>query len=161
MHKSHIFVVYLRKHHIALSMINRQKENEFAYLREENEELKQHVFQLESKLFIQMDSYLLIEQKSKIKCFSPNEIQQLYADINYVYILSIKMLKSACSSLTEEDIMFCCLSKLHLGNTRLGHSMGCASRQAVNQRRYRIKKKMKEARCDYLFDLIFQLEIRK
>ena len=140
-------------------MINQHRENENDYLREENEELKHIIFRLESKLFMQMDSYRLIEQKSHLKCLSPNEIQQLHTDINHVYILSINILKSVCPDLTEEDIMFCCLAKLHLDNTRLSHSMGTASRQAINQRRYRIKKKMKAAECDHLFEWICIPEI--
>ena len=33
--------------------------------------------------------------------------------------------------------------------------MGCISKQTINQRKYRIKKKMKKAKCDFLFDMIF------
>jgi len=33
--------------------------------------------------------------------------------------------------------------------------MGCVSKQTINQRKYRIKKKMHEAGCDFLFELIF------
>ena len=135
--------------------INGQKENEFEMLRSENRKLKQYVFQLESKLFMKMDSYRLVEQKSKIKCLAPNEIQQLFSDIRYVYEQTIEILKQSCSLFTEYDIIFCCLAKQNLDNTLLSHCMGTASRQATNQRRYRIKKKMKESKCEYLFDMIF------
>ena len=121
----------------------------------EYKELMNDVFELERKLFLKMDSYCLIEQKSKIKCLSLADKQMLYADIQHVYTRLIRTIRQACSSLNEEDVMFCCLSKLNLDNTRLGHCMGSTSRQAINQRRYRIKKKMKEANCDYLFDMIF------
>ena len=32
---------------------------------------------------------------------------------------------------------------------------GDVTKQPVNQRKYRIKKKMREAECEFLFDLIF------
>ena len=155
---SHIFVVYLRKYHTELNTITGQSEKEFESLREENEELKRNVFSLESKLFMKMESYRSVELKSKIKCLTPVERQQLFSDIRYVYELTIKILRQSCSQLTEDDISFCCLSKLNLDNTRLSHCTGTASRQATNQRRYRIKKKMKEANCEYLFEMIFPSE---
>ena len=136
-------------------------QNEYEILQKENVELKQFVFQLESKLFLKMDSYRLVEQKSRTKCLSPTEKKQIFADIRYVFILSIKILREACSNLTEEDIMFCCLAKLNLENRRLCHCMGSASRQATNQRKYRIKKKMKESSCENLFDMIFTGTIEK
>ena len=117
-------------------------------------ELLNDVFELERKLLLKMDCYRLIEQKSKIKCLSLSEQKALYDDIHHVYTRLIRTIKQACSSMTEDDIVFCCLSKLNLDNTSLSHCMGSTSRQAINQRRYRIKKKMKEARCEYLWDMI-------
>ena len=122
---------------------------------EENEGLKRHIFQLESKLFTKTDTYRLVQQKSGKKSFTPDEIRQLKADINYVFDWLIKALKQSCSSLTEDDILFCCLTTLSLETRNLGHCMGTASRQAVNQRRYRVKKKMKKTSCEYLLRIIF------
>ena len=148
----------MRKYHIELNTTNQHNGNEFESLRQENEDLKQHIFQLESKLFMKMDCFTLVEKKSKTKCLSPSESQQLFSDINNTYDLTIKILKQSCLSITEEDIIFCCLSKLNLDNTSLSHCMGSSSRPAINQRRYRIKKKMSEAKCEYLLDMIFSSE---
>jgi hypothetical protein len=121
----------------------------------EYKELLNDVFELERKLFLKMDSYSLIEKNCSTKCFNPDEIKQLSVDIHYVFVRLIRIMKNACPDLTEEDILFCCLKKSGLDNLVIGYSMGIASRQAINQRKYRIKKKMKAANCDYLFELIF------
>ena len=121
----------------------------------ECKELLNDVFELERKLFQLMGSYHLIEKKCNTKCLNPDEIKKLNVDIHYVFVRLIRIMKSACSDLTEDDILFCCLKKSGLSNMVAGQSMGIASRQAINQRKYRIKKKMKAANCDYLFELIF------
>ncbi len=121
----------------------------------EYNELILDMFQLECKLFMKMNAYHLIEQKCNKKCFNSNERQQLHIDIHYAFTKLIKTIKQACPSLTSEDIVFCCLTKLGLENLVIGRCMGSVSKQTVNQRKYRIKKKMKEAKCDILIDMIF------
>jgi len=118
-------------------------------------ELLLDVFNLECKLFMKMDSFRLIEQKCDKKCLSPNERQLLNEEIHYVFERLIKTVKESCPSLTDEDIIFCCLTKSGLDFKIISNCMGSISRQSVNQRKYRIKKKMQEARCDFLFDMIF------
>jgi len=118
-------------------------------------ELIPEMLSMESKLFMKMDSYRLIEQKCEKKCLAPDERQRLNEDIHYVFNWLIKTVEEACPSLTEEDIIFCCLEKTGLNNITICHCMGCISKHAVNQRKYRIKKKMHEAACDNLFDMIF------
>jgi len=113
------------------------------------------VFQLECKLFKKMDSYRLIEQKCNKKCLNPNEKQLLNTDIHYVFTYLIKVIKQACRNLTDEDVLFCCLIKLGLTSSVICHCMGSISKQTANQRKYRIRKKMKEAECEILFDMIF------
>ena len=117
--------------------------------------LIQAVLNLQSKLFTKMDIYRLIDQKCVAKCLDRNERQQLNADIHEVFGWLIMTMNEACPGLTEEDIIFCCLEKSGLDNMIICHCMGCVSKQAVNQRKYRIKKKMHEAQCDNLFDIIF------
>jgi len=113
------------------------------------------VFQLECKLFTRMDSYRLIEQKCNKKCLNPNERQLLYTDIHYVFTRLIKSIKQACRDLTDEDVIFCCLAKSGLTSSTICHCMGSISKQTANQRKYRIRKKMREVECDFLFDMIF------
>ena len=118
-------------------------------------ELILDLFQLECKLFMKTDSYHIIEQKCNNKCLTPNEMQQLNAEVQYDFTLLIKTIKKACPSLTDEDVLFCCLEKSGLDRSFIAHSMGDVNKQPINQRKYRIKKKMEEAKCDFLFELIF------
>ena len=118
-------------------------------------ELILDVFNLECKLFFRMDSYRLIEQKCVEKCLNPDEKELLRSNVHYVFERLIKTIKEACPELTEEDILFCCLAKSGLDSLMMGRCVGSVSRQSVNQRKYRIKKKMQEAECDFLFDMIF------
>ncbi|GHU89121.1 hypothetical protein FACS1894155_05390 [Bacteroidia bacterium] len=121
----------------------------------EYDELLRDVFRLECQLFMKMDSYRLIEQKCSKKCFNLNERQLLNEDIHSVFIRLIKIIKEACPDLTGEDVMFCCLSRIGLDNSVICRCMGSVSKQTINQRKYRIKKKMREAECDSLFEMIF------
>jgi len=118
-------------------------------------ELILDVFSLECKLFMKMDSYHLIERKCNKKCLTTDERQLLGLEIHYAFPRLIMTMKAACPSLTEEDLIFCCLEKLGMDDLIICHCMGNVGKQPENQRKYRIKKKMKEAQCDYLFDVIF------
>jgi len=102
-----------------------------------------------------MDSYRLIEQKCSKKCLTSDERKLLHSEIHDSFERLIKTIKEVCPSLTDEDITFCCLEKSGLGNLIIGHCMGDVNNQPVNQRKYRIKKKMKEADCEFLYDMIF------
>lgn len=121
----------------------------------EVKELINDIFELERKLFMMMDSCRLLEQKCKENCLSSDEQKQLSIDIHYVFVYLIKVINNCCSDLTNEDILFCCLKKAGLEIMIAGRCVGSYSRQSINQRKYRIKKKMKSSGCDYLFDLIF------
>ena len=118
-------------------------------------ELILDVFNLECKLFFRMDSYRLIEQKCGEKCLNPDEKELLRSEIHYVFTRLIKTITKACPELTEEDILFCCLAKSGLDSLVIGRCIGSVSKQSVNQRKYRIKKKMQEADCSSLFEMIF------
>jgi len=120
-----------------------------------SEEVILDVFNTECKLFMKTNSYQLIEQKCENKCLSPNEIQQLNLDVRNSFTLLIKTITRICSNLTDEDITFCCLTKSGLNKLIICHCMGDVSKQPINQRKYRIKKKMEEAQCIFLFNLIF------
>ena len=112
-------------------------------------------FNLEYKFFRKTDSFQLIEQKCTKKCLTQDERQALNSDIHYAFEKLIKTIKEACPNLTEEDVIFCCLEKSGLDHLTVCHCMGSASKEIIKQRKYRIKKKMKEAGCEKLFDMIF------
>jgi hypothetical protein len=126
----------------------------------ENKELLAEIFRLERQVFMKVDSYHFIKQKGNKKCLSPDERQQLNNDIYQVFKGLIKIIKDACLKLTKDDVVFCCLVKSGLDNSVAGCCMGTVNRKAINQRKYRIKKKMKEAEREDLFELIFDKKQR-
>jgi hypothetical protein len=136
-------------------MRTKERETENERLRKENDELLRHVFRMGCQLFIQTDSYKKLAQKRNKKCFNTEERQQLHIEIHNAFAKLIQIIQKACPDLTNEDIVFCCLSQLDLDSSALCCCMGIVNKQAVNQRRYRIRKKMKEKECDTLFDRIF------
>ena len=125
---------------------------------QKEEELTKHIFLLESKLFKKTDSYQFIEHNSSRKYLNVNEQKQLYSDIFSSYTKLINIIWVECPYLTIEDIIFCCLTKLGLSNSEICFCTGIVNKQAVNQRKYRIKKKMLEVEREDLFNLIFELE---
>ncbi len=118
-------------------------------------ELIQYIFHLECQLFMKTNSYYIIMEKCNIKCLNFEERNQLQHDINNIFSKLIQIIKKSCPELTNEDILFCCLKKIGLDNSIICHCMGNVNKQAINQRRYRIKRKMKESMCYEIFYLIF------
>jgi hypothetical protein len=94
--------------------------------------------------------------KSAQKCFDANERQKLDEDVRTVFADLIRKMKTDCPLLTEEDIVFCCLSKFGLSNQIIGFCMGSVDAYILRQRKYRIKEKMTKCRCMELFNLIFE-----
>jgi hypothetical protein len=118
-------------------------------------ELLHYTKKLEIQLFWQKESGHLIMQKCNKKCFLPTERVQIKKDIYDTFGRLITIFERSCSSLTTEDKMFCCLTYLGLDNLVISHCLGGICTKATNQRKYRVKKKMKEERCDLLFEEIF------
>ncbi|HBK40887.1 MAG TPA: hypothetical protein DDZ57_04880 [Porphyromonadaceae bacterium] len=121
----------------------------------EIDELIHTIFKLESKLFTKTESYRIIDRDCRKNCLSFEERQQLVIDIHYAFEGLIKILKKNCPSLTDEDIIFCCLIKTGIEKMTVGRCLGSLSRESLNQRKYRIKKKMEFVKSDLLFELIF------
>jgi len=101
------------------------------------------------------DSYSLIKLKCNNRNLNSEERKQLSIDLRHFLKYFIKTIEEACPSLTAEDVIFCCLFKLRIDNSFIFRCMGNVGKQPVNQRKYRIKKKMEEAKCVFLFELIF------
>jgi succinylglutamate desuccinylase len=125
-------------------------------LRKENDELLRHIFRLGFQLFMQTESYRKMEQKRNKKCFNSEERQQLHTDIHNTFTKLIQIILENCPKATKEDIIFCCLSKLGLDSAVICCCMGNVNKQTANQRKYRIHMKMKEVKCEDLFDSIFK-----
>ncbi len=125
------------------------------FLLKEYEELIRYIFKVECDLFMKMESYRILEQKRNLQSLSQKEQQQFYKDIYSVFVKLTQTIQDACPDLTKEDIVFCCLMRLGLDNTTISCCMGNITLQAFNQRKYRIKKKLKETESNELIDLIF------
>ncbi len=121
---------------------------------EYNEWLKD-VVRLECLLFTTISSYQLIEEKKDIKYLTLNEREQLYTDVFFIFQRLVKILQKSCPTLTKEDIVFCCLFKVGVDRSFINCCMGTVSYQAFNQRKYRIRKKMKQTENEDLFRFIF------
>ena len=130
----------------------------FEYSMMEFNEWFKDVLRLECQLFMKTDSYRLIGKNPEGKCLSPDERNGVHAEIHAVFKRLMNTLQNVCSGLTKEDIIFCCLVKLGLNNSTIGCCMGSMDRHAINQRKYRIKKKMKTTHCEDLFDLIYSAD---
>ena len=125
-------------------------------------ELINDISHLERFVFLKTDSYLLIEKKCIAKCkwLDMGERKQLRLEVHDVFKRLIRTIKKSCPALTSDDILLCCLKRAGLDNLVIGRCIGSGSRQAINQRKYRIKKKMTEAKCYHLIDIIFHPDTR-
>ena len=121
----------------------------------EYNEWLEDVIRLECLLFVKTDIYLLVERKKRSKCLTFSERKQLCVDVFEIFQRLIGVLQTSCPKLTKEDILFCCLFKVGQDCSFINCCMGSISRPAFNQRRYRIRKKMTQAKSEILFELIF------
>jgi hypothetical protein len=116
-------------------------------------------FQMERKVFRLTDSCFNIKQlhkQTEKKCFNSDKQQKLRLDINTVFEDTIQKIGLFCPTLTNDDLVFCCLAKLNLSNIEIGYCMGSLGGSAIKQRKYRVNEKMSEAQCGMLFDYIFE-----
>ncbi|WP_163175527.1 MULTISPECIES: tetratricopeptide repeat protein [Bacteroidales] len=82
---------------------------------------------------------------------------ELFGIIKNVYSDLFENLKTNCPSLTEEDLIFCCLSKMNFNLPLICACTGYPRTASARQRRYRIKKKMIEHSAnENLYNFIFQ-----
>jgi len=131
---------------------NESKIENSAILQKENDliELKNKVDDLRSKLIMDKPLYAKImkladqKESDNIKVLNPSERKELKKNIEFVYSDFIDDLAVLCPSLTEEDIFFCCLSKLKLSLFAISICTGYSQTSSSRQRKYRIKKKMTE-----------------
>jgi hypothetical protein len=131
-----------------------QKENERLkqenhYLKAENTYLHFSLTQKEHRMFKTTASYqriqLMLEQKgNNRKHFTVEEREMLLHEIEMHYEIYVSTLRDASPALTDEDIVFSCLSELKLPIDIIGMCMGIVSPEALKQRKHRVKKKQKE-----------------
>jgi hypothetical protein len=86
------------------------------------------------------------QDNKKIKCLKIEEQQLLKKEIFTVFTGFVSFLNSEFEDLTEDDILFCCLTVTGIRKNIIAACMGNVNMQAITQRKFRIKKKMSGTR---------------
>jgi hypothetical protein len=73
-----------------------------------------------------------------------------------VFKAHVNLLQSVSPPLNREETMYCCLSRLHLSTAIIGYCLENVDTDAVKQRKYRIKRKMRKSQNMKLFDFFFE-----
>ena len=116
----------------------------------EVQELAKQKNKLRNALFQQTSSYTKIQKLSKqdrsdnksIKVLTQAEQIELRKTIFQIYEESVAELQEKFPKLTEDDLLYSCLEQTGLDTFAIALCFGNASKQIVNQRRYRLKAKM-------------------
>jgi hypothetical protein len=112
-----------------------QKENELSLLQS----------QIGNRIFFTTPSYLKIKSLIRLKNanrknFTEEDRKKLNEDIQISFSELITNLEDDYSSLSDGDILLCCLSKLEIPQAIISILTGSVSTQAVKQQKYRIRK---------------------
>ena len=84
-----------------------------------------------------------------------DEQDTLKKEIFITFETFIESLRKNCTSLTEDDLLLCCLSLLKLPNLTIGMCFGSSDANKIKQRKFRIKEKMNNSNYSFLFNFIF------
>jgi hypothetical protein len=136
-------------------VIANKKEERIIFSRHSKEVLSKH-YAIEHVVFRATNSYLKIKQMNgqmQKKCFTPSEQQKINDEIYNIFEGSIQEMIILCSSLTENDIVFCILSKIGFSIDTIGCCLGNVNSFPLKQRKHRIKTKMSQ--CGTLFKFFF------
>ncbi|NDV82450.1 lipopolysaccharide assembly protein LapB [Bacteroides sp. 51] len=120
-----------------------QKENTLVELRNKVEILRSKLI-IDKPLYKKITKLAQQTESNDAKVLNPSEREELKNIIKFVYADLIEDLQSSCPSLTEEDILFCCLAKLNLSMFAISICTGYSQTSPSRQRKFRIKKKMVE-----------------
>ena len=93
-------------------------------------------------------------EKSK-EILNNKEQERLKQEINNVFGTTINNLRENYPVLTDDDLLFCCLSLLKLPNLTISMCFGTTNTNRIKQRKFRIKEKMNGLGSTFLFDFIF------
>lgn len=113
-------------------------------------DFRERELELQKKLFFKTSIYKRIivlgkqniSRKKDMKVLTCKERQNLDFLIKDIFGVFIHKLKAKCPSLTEEDLLFCCLSKLDFSIQLISLCFGITDTNSIRQRKYRIKKKL-------------------
>ena len=62
----------------------------------------------------------------------------------FLMAMPVSSLQAKCSGLTEDDLFFLCMEQTGLSSLTVALCLGFSDTQAINQRRFRIKRKLSE-----------------
>jgi len=133
----------------------KQQEQENKLLRQEVEILElneQHYRNFKEKpIYKQLEE--LVASKT---IFTYKQQDTLKKEVLFYFQSFAKELNTTCPELTEDDILFCCLSKLNLSSAIITLCMGYSRSGTIRQRKYRVKQKMSaNDQCQALYNSIF------
>lgn len=118
--------------------------NEMQYSKFKEKSIYKHILELEKA-----------DKKSR-KPLTYEEQETLRNELNFYFHFLIKDIETACPSIKNDDITFCCLAKLNLSFSTIGLCLGYSDTNSLRQRKYRIRKKMTEdSSNEELYDNIF------
>lgn len=132
-----------------------QKEQELLEIQNKVDALR-HKLITDKPLFSKILKLAQQKESDSVKVLSPHDREELKGILKFVYADFIEDLQASCPSLTDEDVLFCCLSKLNLSLFAISICTGYDQTGSVRQRKHRIKKKMTEDTDNStLYDSIF------
>ena len=102
-----------------------------------------------------MEINLEREEKGPDAVLKNKEQEILKKEVNSIFETFIDDLRKNCESLTNEDLLFCCLSLLKLPNPTIGICFGSSNTDIIKQRKCRIKSKMSKTDSSFLFNFMF------
>ena len=134
-------ITLLKQKQESLGKINNdmeERENIVKKLEEEKRQLQQWLFE-------QSESYKKIQQfrAEKGKVLNPNERLKLKNTIFNIYATYVEEIRQKYPRLVEDDLLLLCLQKTELDSKAIAICFGYEDTHAINQRKVRIKERMK------------------
>lgn len=135
----------LQQEHINKEKLIKEKEQSINTLKGEMNRLLSWLFYQSSiyKRAIAL-SKQQVSNKKQMKVFTTNEQEQLKTTIFEIYSEYISSLQNKYPKLTEKDIIFLCLQEAALESKVIAICFGYSDTHTLNQKKYRIKERMKE-----------------
>lgn len=135
--------------------LEQERSNKEAKIKEREqiiEQLKEEKLRLRSWLFTQSDIYKKVvnlskqkvSDKKQMKVLTSDEQRKLQETIFEIYSDHISSLKENYPKLTESDLLYLCLQQTPFDSLSIAICFGYSNTHPINQRKLRIKDKMKD-----------------
>ena len=146
--------------------ISKERESNLEVLIQRKKEIESSLVEYQHTIFKEKKSHRMLAefmkpQNTDKKLLNSKEQKQLQKDIFSSYVVFINQLKMECPSLSENDILFCCLLKLGIQYKQVHLLYGFSNSNTIRQRKSSIKKKMfaSENPSEDLYNSIFSDKI--